>query len=41
MATSGYLAEVEKVTMAQTEDWKDKHPEAFSREYNAASGLRF
>ncbi len=40
-ATSGYLVEVEKVTMAQMEEWKKQYPEAFSREYDPASGLRF
>jgi trimethylamine-N-oxide reductase (cytochrome c) len=41
MATSGYLAEVEKVTMAQMEEWRNKYPEAFERDYEPASGLRF
>jgi anaerobic selenocysteine-containing dehydrogenase len=41
MATSGYLVEVERVTMAQMEGWKNKYPEAFAREYDPASGLRF
>jgi trimethylamine-N-oxide reductase (cytochrome c) len=40
-ATSGYLVEVERVTMAKMEKWKEKYPEAFSREYDPASGLRF
>jgi len=40
-ATSGYLAEVEKVSMAQMEEWREKYPEAFAREYDPASGLRF
>jgi trimethylamine-N-oxide reductase (cytochrome c) len=40
-ATSGYLVEVEKVTMAQMEEWKKQYPEAFTREYDPASGLRF
>ena len=40
-ATSGFLAEVEKVTMAQMEEWKNQYPEAFAREYDPASGLRF
>ncbi|MCK5433686.1 MAG: molybdopterin-dependent oxidoreductase, partial [Dehalococcoidales bacterium] len=40
-ATSGYLVEVEKVTLAQMEDWKEQYPEAFEREYDPASGLRF
>ena len=41
MATSGYLVEVEKVSMAQMEEWKKQYPEAFEREYDPASGLRF
>jgi len=41
MATSGYLAEFEKVSLAQMEDWKKKYPEAFEREYDTAAGLRF
>ncbi len=41
MATSGYLVEVDKVTMAQMESWKDNYPESFAREYDPASGLRF
>jgi molybdopterin guanine dinucleotide-containing S/N-oxide reductase-like protein len=40
-ATSGYLGEVKKVTMAEMEEWKEKYPEAFEREYDPASGLRF
>ena len=41
MTSSGYLVEVEKVTMAQMEEWKQQYPEAFAREYDPASGLRF
>jgi anaerobic selenocysteine-containing dehydrogenase len=41
MATSGYLVEVEKVSMAQMEEWRNKYHEAFDREYDPASGLRF
>jgi trimethylamine-N-oxide reductase (cytochrome c) len=41
MATSGYLVQVEKVTMAQMEEWRNKYPEAFAREYDPASGLCF
>ena len=40
-ATSGYLVEVEKVSMGQMEEWKKQYPEAFAREYDPASGLRF
>jgi len=41
MAVSGYLVEVEKVSMGQMEEWKKQYPEAFEREYDPASGLRF
>lgn len=40
-ATSGYLVEVEKVSMAELEEWRRQYPEAFKREYDPASGLRF
>jgi hypothetical protein len=38
---AGYLVEVEKVSMVQMEEWRQQHPEAFEREYDPASGLRF
>jgi len=40
-ATSGYLVEVERVSMAKMEEWRQQYPEAFEREYDPASGLRF
>ncbi len=40
-ATSGFLVEVQLVTMAEMEEWNELYPEAFSREYDPASGLRF
>jgi trimethylamine-N-oxide reductase (cytochrome c) len=40
-ATSGYLVDVEKVTMQQMEYWKKQYSDAFNREYNPASGLCF
>ena len=40
-ATSSYLVEVEKITMVQMEEWKNRYPEAFKKEYDPASGLRF
>ena len=40
-ATSSYLVEVEKVNMSQMEEWRKLNPEAFNREYDPASGLRF
>jgi len=41
LATSGFLVEVEKVSMGQMEEWMKQHPEAFEKEYDPASGLRF
>ena len=41
MATSGYLVDVAKVTMAEMEGWKGKYPDAFARAYDPAAGLRF
>jgi hypothetical protein len=41
MATSSFLVGVEKVTMAEMEEWRKLYPEAFAREYDPASGLRF
>jgi trimethylamine-N-oxide reductase (cytochrome c) len=41
MATSGFLVNVEKVTMAQMEEWEKLFPESFMKEYDPASGLRF
>jgi len=38
-ATSGYLAEVERLSMAEMDEWKTKYPEAFARDYDPASGL--
>jgi anaerobic selenocysteine-containing dehydrogenase len=40
-ATSGYLVDVERVSMAQMDRWKQQYPDAFEREYDPASGLRF
>ena len=33
--------EVEKATMTEMEEWRQKYPEAFNKEYDPASGLRF
>jgi anaerobic selenocysteine-containing dehydrogenase len=41
MATSGYLVEVARTSMAQMEEWRRNYPDAFEREYDPASGLRF
>jgi trimethylamine-N-oxide reductase (cytochrome c) len=40
-ATSGYLVEVEKVTLKEMDEWMTEYPDAFKREYDPASGLRF
>jgi trimethylamine-N-oxide reductase (cytochrome c) len=40
-ATSGYLVEIERVGMMEMEAWRRQYPEAFQREYDPASGLRF
>ena len=40
-ATSGFLVEIEKVSLEQMDGWKKKYPEAFEREYDPGSGLRF
>ena len=39
--TGGFLAEVEKVSSKQMEEWREQYPDAFEREYDPASGLRF
>ena len=41
MATSGYLVEVQKVTMSEMEEYQKQYPEAFSRNYDSAMGLLF
>jgi trimethylamine-N-oxide reductase (cytochrome c) len=40
-ATSGFLADVQKVSQFEMEEWKKLYPEAWEREYDPASGLRF
>jgi len=41
MATSGYLVEVNKLSEKEMDMWRKEYPEAFEREYDPASGLRF
>lgn len=41
MATSGYLVQVERVDASEMESWRKKYPEAFNRDYEPSSGLRF
>ena len=40
-ATSGFLADVEKVNPRQMDAWMAEYPDAFKREYDPGSGLRF
>jgi trimethylamine-N-oxide reductase (cytochrome c) len=40
-ATSGFLADIEKVTPEQMGKWMTEYPDAFERKYDPASGLRF
>jgi molybdopterin guanine dinucleotide-containing S/N-oxide reductase-like protein len=40
-AVTGYLVEVEKVSQEQMAKWRKQYPEAFDRDYDPASGLRF
>jgi len=40
-ATSGFLVDFEKVTPEQMGKWMSEYPEAFNRDYDPASGLRF
>jgi molybdopterin guanine dinucleotide-containing S/N-oxide reductase-like protein len=40
-ATSGYLVDVQKVSGQEWDEWRRDYPEAFAREYDPASGLRF
>ncbi len=40
-ATTAFLVEVERVSMEQMDKWRRENPEAFAREYDMASGLRF
>jgi trimethylamine-N-oxide reductase (cytochrome c) len=41
MATSGFLVDIAKVSMAEMEEWRTKYPDPFTREYDPAAGLRF
>ena len=40
-ATSGYLVDVQKPSRDEWDEWRRDYPEAFEREYDPASGLRF
>ena len=41
MTTSGFLVRMERVSMAQMEEWRKQYPEAFEKGYDLASGLHF
>ena len=38
---SGFLVQIEKVSLEQLNTWMKEYTEAFQREYDPASGLRF
>jgi trimethylamine-N-oxide reductase (cytochrome c) len=38
---TGFLVEVEKLSASEMDEWRRDYPEAFSRPYDPASGLRF
>ena len=40
-ATSGYLVELSKVSSEMMDQWRREYPDAFERDYDPASGLRF
>ncbi len=39
-ATTSFLVDVQRASMAELEQWKTEYPEAWNREYDRASGLR-
>ena len=39
-ATSGYLVQVGKVSGQEWEEWREVNPEAFTRPYDKAAGVR-
>ena len=41
MATSGYLVDIEKVSGAEIDEWRQKYPDAFARAYDPAYGMLF
>jgi trimethylamine-N-oxide reductase (cytochrome c) len=40
-AVTGYLVEAEKLSQAEYDDWKQKYPEAFARDYDPAVGINY
>jgi trimethylamine-N-oxide reductase (cytochrome c) len=41
LACTHYLAEIEKVTGDQMQEWRENYPEAFARDYDPAYGPFF
>ncbi|MBM3149610.1 MAG: dehydrogenase, partial [Chloroflexi bacterium] len=41
MATSGFLVDCQKLSGNEYEEWRQKYPEAFARDYDPAYGLKF
>jgi hypothetical protein len=41
MATNNFLVEIEKLDPREMEEWRQKYPEAFKRDYEASTGLCF
>ncbi len=40
-AVTGYLVQVERLSMAEMDQWRKDYPESFEKKYDPASGLRF
>jgi trimethylamine-N-oxide reductase (cytochrome c) len=40
-ATSGFLVQIEKLSLDEMEQWKKDYPDAFARKYDYASGCTF
>jgi trimethylamine-N-oxide reductase (cytochrome c) len=40
-ATTGFLVEVKKVSPGEMREWRKKYPEAFARDYDPESGLKY
>jgi trimethylamine-N-oxide reductase (cytochrome c) len=40
-AVSGYLVEAEKLTQEEYDEWKQKYPDAFARDYDSAVGINY
>jgi trimethylamine-N-oxide reductase (cytochrome c) len=38
---TSYLVEVEKLSGEQMQEWREQYPEAFDRDYDPGSGLKF